>query len=89
VLLTNSNYVAYYSGLVEDYDKVYRYIEPAVLDDAEPGTLLAMSLDRGLDSELQTRVNAGRLALLAQFPQGRSATDGSAQFAIYRRLQAP
>jgi len=89
VLLTNSNYVAYYSGLVEDYDKVYRYIEPAVLDDAEPGTLLAMSLDRGLDSELQTRVNAGRLALLAQFPEGRSATDGSAQFAIYRRLQAP
>lgn len=84
VLLTNSNYVAYYSALVPDYDKVYRYIDPAVLDTATPGTLLAMSLDRGMDVELQTRVNAGRLALLVQFPQ-----DGDAQFAIYRRLQAP
>lgn len=89
VLLTNSNYVAYYSALVPDYDKVYRYIEPAILDAATPGTLLAMSLDRGLEAELQTRVNAGRLALLALFPEGSTAQDGSAQFAIYRRLQAP
>jgi len=83
VLLTNSNYVAYYSGMVADYDKVLRYIDPSLLDSAPPGTLLAMSLDRGLDQQLEARTSAGQLALLAQFPQG---SDDAPEFAIYRRL---
>jgi hypothetical protein len=86
VLLTNSNYVAYYSGMVADYDKVYRYVDPSLADTAAPGTLLAMSLDRGMQQWLEERVNAGQLALLAAFPQQDGAPDGESDFAIYQRL---
>lgn len=86
VLLTNSNYVAYYSGMVADYDKVYRYVDPTLADTATPGTLLAMSLDRGMQQWLEERVNAGQLALLAAFPQQDGAPDGESDFAIYQRL---
>ncbi len=86
VLLTNSNYVAYHSGMVADYDKVYRYVDPALADTAAPGTLLAMSLDRGMQQWLEERVNAGQLALLAAFPQRDGAPDGQPDFAIYQRL---
>lgn len=81
-LLTNSNYVAYYSGRVEEYDKVFRYIDASVIDSAVPGSLLAMTLDRGMAILLQERADAGHLELLMQFPQ-----TGDAQFAIYRRLE--
>ena len=86
VLLTNSNYVAYYSGMVADYDKVYRYVDPSLADTAAPGTLLAMSLDRGMQQWLEERVNTGQLALLAAFPQEDGAPDGESDFAIYQRL---
>jgi hypothetical protein len=86
VLLTNSNYVAYYSGMVADYDKVYRYVAPSLADTAAPGTLLAMSLDRGMRQWLEQRVNAGQLAQLAAFPQRDGAPDGQPDFAIYQRL---
>jgi hypothetical protein len=85
-LLTNSNYVAYYSGMVADYDKVYRYVDPTLADSAAPGTLLAMSLDRGMQQWLEERVNAGQLTLLAAFPQEDGAPDGRPDFAIYQRL---
>jgi hypothetical protein len=85
-LLTNSNYVAYYSGMVADYDKVYRYVEPTLADTAAPGSLLAMSLDRGMQHWLEARVNAGQLALLAAFPQQDGAPEGEPDFAIYQRL---
>lgn len=80
-LLTNSNYVAYYSERVEEYDKVFRYIDASVIDNAAPGALLAMSLDRGMDVLLQQRTDAGQLSLLMQFPQ-----TGEPEFAVYRRL---
>lgn len=85
VLLTNSNYVAYHSGLVAEYDKVYRYVDDSMLDTATAGSLLAMSLDRGVDGLLQARVARGQLVLLAQFPQGDGASADAPEFAIYRR----
>lgn len=87
VVLTNSNYVAYHSGLVADYDKVYRYVDPTLVDTAAPGTLLAMSLDRGMQQWLEERVTAGQLTLLAAFPQQDGAPDGRPDFAIYQRLE--
>ncbi len=87
VVLTNSNYVAYHSGLVADYDKVYRYVDPTLVDTAAPGTLLAMSLDRGMQQWLDERVTAGQLTLLAAFPQQDGAPDGRPDFAIYQRLE--
>jgi hypothetical protein len=86
VLLTNNNYVAYYSGMVADYDKVLRYIDFSVLDNATPGTLLAMSLDRGMDVQLQSRADAGQLVLLAQFPLAAEESSNALEFAIYRRV---
>jgi len=86
VLLTNSNYVAYHSGMVADYDKVLRYIDPSLLDKAAPGTLLAMSLERGVGEQLKSRANAGQLILLAQFPHGAEASSRALGFAIYRHL---
>jgi len=86
VLLTNNNYVAYYSGMVADYDKVLRYIDVSLLDNATPGTLLAMSLDRGMDEQLQSRANAGQLVLLAKFPLAAEESSNALEFAIYRRV---
>jgi len=86
LLLTNSNYVAYHSGMVADYDKVYRYVDPTLADTAAPGTLLAMSLDRGMQQWLEERVKAGHLALLAAFPQQDGTPDERPDFAIYQRL---
>jgi hypothetical protein len=85
LLLTNSNYVAYHSGLVAEYDKVYRYVDDSILDSAAPGTLLAMSLDRGVEAQLQARAANGQLVLLAQFPQAAGENADSPDFAIYRR----
>jgi hypothetical protein len=86
VLLTNSNYVAYHSGLVADYDKVYRYVDDSILDSSAPGTLLAMSLDRGVEAQLLARAASGQLLLLAQFPQDAGENTASPDFAIYRHI---
>lgn len=80
-VMTNSSYLAYESGLVEDYDKVSRYIDSETISNAQYGTLLALSLDRGVDALVQHAIEFQEIVLVQRFPK-----DGDAEFAIYRRL---
>lgn len=80
-VLTNSSYVAYESGLVEDYDRVSRYIDSETISNAQYGTVLALSLDRGVDTLVQHALEFQEIVLIQRFPE-----NGDAEFAIYRRL---
>lgn len=79
-VITNSNYVAYHSGRVEEYDKVARYIDMQTITDAPYEALLALSIDRDILSYVDEARAFDLLEVVAAFPpQGRP------QFAIYRR----
>lgn len=80
-VVTNSAYLAYHSGRVPDYDRVSRYIDEETIINASFGTLLAFSLDRGVDELLESSLAFRRIELVRGFPQ-----DGEAEFVIYRRL---
>jgi hypothetical protein len=80
LVITNSNYVAYYSGRVEEYDKVGRYIDMQTLVNAPYDSLLALSIDRDILSYVDEARAFDLLELVVAFPpQGRP------EFAIYRR----
>ena len=80
LVITNSNYVAYHSGRVEEYDKVGRYIDMETLVNAPYDSLLALSIDRDILSYVDEARAFDLLELVVAFPpQGRPA------FAIYRR----
>ncbi|MEK7259066.1 MAG: hypothetical protein AAB211_04640 [Pseudomonadota bacterium] len=80
LVITNSNYVAYHSGRVEEYDKVGRYIDMQTITDAPYEALLALSIDRDVLSYVDEARAFDLLELVVAFPpQGRP------EFAIYRR----
>ncbi|MES3006746.1 MAG: glycosyltransferase family 39 protein [Pseudomonadota bacterium] len=80
VVVTNSNYVAYHSERVEEYDKVARYIDMETLLNAPYDSLLALSMDRDILSYVDEARAFDLLELVVAFPpQGRP------EFAIYRR----
>jgi hypothetical protein len=80
LVITNSNYVAYHSGRVEEYDMVGRYIDMETLVNAPYDSLLALSIDRDILSYVDEARAFDLLELVVAFPpQGRP------EFAIYRR----
>lgn len=80
VVITNSNYVAYHSKRVEEYDVVARYIDMETLLNAPYDALLALSIDRDILSYVDEARAFSLLELVVAFPpQGRP------EFAIYRR----
>lgn len=80
LVITNSNYVAYHSGRVEEYDKVTRYIDMETLVNAPYDSLLALSIDRDILSYVDEARAFDLLEVVVAFPpQGRP------EFAIYRR----
>ncbi len=80
LVITNSNYVAYHSGRVEEYDMVGRYIDMQTLVNAPYDSLLALSIDRDILSYVDEARAFDLLELVVAFPpQGRP------EFAIYRR----
>ncbi len=80
-VLTNSSYLAYESGLVADYDKVSRYIDSETISNTQYGTMLALSLDRGVDALVEHAIEFQEVVLVQRFP-----AKGDVEFAIYRRL---
>ena len=80
LVITNSNYVAYFSGRVEAYDRAERYIDMETLTDAPYESLLALSTDRDVLSFVDEARAFDLLELVVAFPpQGRP------DFVIYRR----
>jgi hypothetical protein len=67
VLLTNNRHVAYYTGLIEDYDKVTRHISAEQIIQLPSGSLLAIELDYTMEELLVSAEIASRVELLRTF----------------------
>ena len=80
-VFTNSNYVAYFSGLVEDYDLINRYISTEDINNTSYGTIVVLTTSRSINAEIEKSVEFQRIELLAAFP-----AQDEPDIVIYRRL---
>lgn len=80
-VFTNNSYIAYYSGRVEDYDKVFRYIADDAIENTSFGTLIVLTRGRAIDEQIQRNLEFQRIVPLAQFPAGDDP-----EVLIFRRL---
>lgn len=79
-VFTNSNYVAYFSGRVEDYDLINRYISAEDIGNTPEGTIVVLTNSRSIDAEIERSAALQQIELLAAFPD-RDAPE----LVIYRR----
>jgi hypothetical protein len=79
--LTNSRYVAYHTGRVEDYDVISRYIEDDVIQNAQYGTILVLMTSSSNDAQIERSVEFQQIEALAAFPNTEEP-----EVLIYRRL---
>ena len=79
--LTNSRYIAYYSGKVEDYDEISRYMADDAIENAQYGTIIVIMASSSNDSIIERSIEFQQVEALATFPQ----TD-EPEVLIYRRL---
>ncbi|MBC53424.1 MAG: hypothetical protein CMQ34_06255 [Gammaproteobacteria bacterium] len=70
-LVTNEIRVAYDSGRVAEFDRVERELDPAVIANAAPGSIIAVTLRRGFSELVEAQLASGQLRLLRQLPAER------------------
>lgn len=80
-VFTNSNYVAYFSGRVEDYDLINRYISAEDISNTSYGTIVVLTTSRSINAEVEKSLEFQRIELLAAFP-----TQVEPEIVIYKRL---
>lgn len=80
-LVTNNHYVAYKSGLIADYDKTVRLLDPQLITNASANSRLVFTLERGVDELMQDYIDAGVVRLERYFPN-----ESEPQLGIYRKL---
>lgn len=80
-VFTNSNYVAYYSGRVEDYDLINRYISAQDIGNTVYGTVVVLTTSRSIDAEIARSVAAHQIELLAAYPD-----QDAPEIVIYGRI---
>lgn len=80
-IFTNSSYIAYYSGRVENYDEVSRYITEHTIENAQYGTVIALMMSSSIEQQLQHNLEFQQLEALAAFPNEQDP-----EVLIYRRL---
>lgn len=80
-IFTNSDYIAYHSGRVENYDEVSRYITDGMIENAQYGTILVLMMSRSIEQQLQHSLEFQQLEALAAFPNEQDP-----EVLIYRRL---
>ncbi len=78
---TNSRFIAYYSGRVEDYDVISRYIEEDAIQNAQYGTIFVLMTSSSNDKHIETSVEFQQIEALAAFPNAQEP-----EVLIYRRL---
>lgn len=83
-LVTNSRFIAYHSGKVEEYDRVPRRLSAEEILAARPGDLVAVELFHETEAVLAAAPVRAGLALEAVFRD----RDGP-RFAVYRRVGPP
>ncbi len=80
-LVTNNHYVAYKSGLIADYDKIVRLVDPQLITEASVNSRLVLTLERGVDELMQDYIDSGVVRLERYFPHENKPLLG-----VYRRL---
>jgi len=80
-VFTNSNYVAYFSGRVEGYDLINRYISAEDISNTSFGTIVVLTTSRSINAEIEKSLEFQRIELLAAFP-----TQDEPEIVIYKRL---
>ena len=70
-LVTNEIRVAYNSQRVAEYDTVEREIDTSQITEAQPGSIIAVSLRRSFSALVEEQLESGELRLLQQFPTER------------------
>jgi hypothetical protein len=80
-VLTNNHTIAYFSGRVENYDKILREIEAQAILDMAPGTIVALEMYYEMALLIEQESVRPYLQLLQQFPSAEQP-----QIAIYRRV---
>lgn len=70
-LVTNEIRVAYNSGRVAGFDRVERELDPAVIANAAPGSIIAVTLRRSFSALVEEQLASGQLRLLRQLPAER------------------
>jgi len=80
-LLTNNHAVAYYSGRVEDYDQVLRFITEQEIENARPNDLIAIEMH----FEMSELVENASIRPLLEFQTAFPSVEDQ-QLAIYKRV---
>lgn len=80
-VFTNSNYVGYFSGQVEDYDLINRYISAEDIRNTSYGTIVVLTTSRSINAAIEENVEFQRIELLATFPAQKEP-----EIVIYKRL---
>jgi hypothetical protein len=80
-VFTNSNYVAYFSGRVANYDTLTRYISAEDVSNTPYGTILVLTTGRVINDELAHNLEFQQIELLAAYPDAEDP-----DLVIYRRL---
>tara|TARA_R100001377_G_scaffold60476_1_gene36693 strand:- start:1142 stop:2662 length:1521 start_codon:yes stop_codon:yes gene_type:complete len=80
-VFTNSTYVAYFSGRVEDYNLINRYISAEDIGNTPFGTIVVLTTSRSIDAEIARSTQRQQLELLAAFPDQEDP-----EILIFRRI---
>ena len=67
-VFTNSNYVAYYSGQVQDYDLINRYISAEDISSTSSDTIVVLTTSSSINAEIERSTALQQIELLAAFP---------------------
>ncbi|ALO45000.1 hypothetical protein [Pseudohongiella spirulinae] len=70
-LLTNEIYLAYSSGRVNDYEHIHRDMNAGEFMQAPVGTIVAVTVRRSFQSQLEAEIQRGALRLIEVFPAQR------------------
>lgn len=70
-LVTNEIRVAYDSKRVAEFDRIEREMDPALIINAAPGSIIAVTLRRSFSDLVEAQLASGQLRLLRQLPAER------------------
>jgi hypothetical protein len=70
-LVTNEIRVAYDSKRVAEFDRVEREWDPALIANATPGSIIAVTIGRSFSSLVEEQLASGQLRLLQRMPAER------------------
>lgn len=80
-VFTNSNYVAYFSGRVAEYDQLNRYISSQDISNTAFGTIVVLTTSRSIDAQIEENIAFQQIELVRAFPD-----EEEPEIVIYRRL---